>query len=96
MGCGFAASPSQRTESSSSQIVPANVSKPSLAQRGSHVHSEPVPEARVWIVLTDNLAHRTSLEPDGVRVLAPRTSGAEGYLKHVLSTEGHHRQGVKI
>lgn len=50
----------------------------------------------MWIVLTDNLAHRTSLEPDGVRVLAPRTSGAEGYLKHVLSTEGHHRQGVKI
>lgn len=43
----------------------------------------------------DNLAHRSSIEPDGVRVPAPRTSGAEGYLEHALSTERHHRQGVK-
>lgn len=63
----------------------ANVLKPSLAQRGARVHSEPVLGARAWIMLTDSRAHRTSLEPDGVRVLAPWISGAEGYLKHALS-----------
>lgn len=42
----------------------------------------------MWTVLTDNLAHITSLEPDGVRVLAPLDLRSRGVrLKHALSME---------